>query len=162
MKKMGLYMNLLMSITMSLFLSFANSMASGHFTVLGYLIGLAVSFLISLTVGFLVPMEKVTGAACRKAGLSREKYSTRFFEAMISDVIYTPVMTLAMVTVAYRNASSHGVPPPFLPMLGKSMLLSLVLGYLLALFFMPIFKERLAKKFVPPHGEDPKAEDRQQ
>jgi hypothetical protein len=152
MKKIGIYMNVLMSITLSLFLSLANSMASGHFTVSGFFLSLAVSFAISLAVGFIVPMHKVGAAACRRVGLSQEDYSTRFFEALISDIIYTPVMTFSMVTMEYMIATSHGARLEYLPMLGKSLLLSFILGYLLALLFMPIFRDMLLKKYGPPRG----------
>ena len=36
--------------------------------------------------------------------------------------------------------------------IGKSLLLSFILGYLLALLFMPIFRDMLLKKYGPPRG----------
>ena len=99
----------------------------------GFLISFAVSFVISIIIGLFVPMKKVNDALGRKLGLEPGKLGTRCFEALISDLIYTPVITLVMVFMAYKSATSHGGNPPFVPMFLKSLALSMVLGYVLVL-----------------------------
>ena len=71
---------------------------------------------------------------------------TRLFESLISDLIYTPIITLIMITLAHHNATSHGAQIPYVPMLLKGMLLSLAVGYVLIFLFMPLFMKLVMKQ----------------
>ena len=151
-------MSLLMGASLSLCLSLAGNLSSGKFTVPGFLISFAVSFVISIIIGLFVPMKKVNDSLDRKLGLEPGKLGTRCFEALISDLIYTPIITLVMVFIAYKNATSHGGNPPFVPMFLKSLALSMVLGYVLIFFLMPFFLKMLLKRSGiggPPNGRPP-------
>lgn len=146
MKKIGREMSILMGITLSFFLSLTGILSSGYFTVPGFLISFVVSLVISLIIGFFIPMKKVTDSLGRKLGLAPRKFSTHCFEALISDLIYTPIITLIMVFLAYRQAIRQGAQIPFWPMLGKSMLISMIVGYILIFIFMPLFLKIVMKR----------------
>ena len=146
MKKIGRQMSVLMGATLSFCLSLVGNLSSGRFTLPGFIVSFLASLVISLLIGMLVPMKKVTDSLTGKLGLQQGKLSTRCFEALISDLIYTPFITLVMVTLAYRQAVSHGARLSYLPMLGKSMLISLVVGYVLIFILMPVFLKFVLKR----------------
>ncbi len=157
MKKISRQMSVLMGLTLSFFLSLTGNLASGKFTVIGFIISFVVSFIISVAIGLLVPMRKVNDAVDRKLGLAPGKPSTHAVESLVSDFIYTPIITLTMIALAYKNAVSHGAKGlKFGPMFGKALLLSLVIGFILVLIFTPLYmKLLLGKNGVggpPPHG----------
>ena len=156
MKKIGRQMSILMGVTLSFCLSLAGILSSGKFTVPGFLISFLVSLVISLIIGFFVPMKRVNDALDAKVGVKPGTLGARAFESLISDLIYTPIITVAMITLAYKNATSHGAKVPYVPMLLKGMALSLVLGYILIFIFMPIFMKLVLKKNgvggPPPQG----------
>lgn len=146
MRKVGRQMSLCMGVTLSFFLSLVGMLSSGHFALPGWLISFVVSTIVSLIIGFFVPMKKVTGAACRKCRISEGTLKARFFESLLSDLIYTPVITFFMVGMAYVQARSHGAQMPFLISYGKSLVICMVVGYVLIFFFMPLFFYMIMKK----------------
>ena len=155
MKKISMQMSVLMGVTLSFFLSLTGNLTSGHFTMPGFIISFIISLIISLIIGFLVPMKKVNDSLDKKLGLKQGALGTHFFESLVSDLIYTPLITFCMVTMAYFQATSHGAHLSYLPMLGKSMVISLAVGYVLIFIFMPVFMRFLLKKngMKPPKGE---------
>lgn len=146
MKKIGMQMSLLMGVTLSFCLSLTGILSSGNFTIPGFLISFLISTLISLVIGFLIPMKKVSDSVCKKLKLQPGKLSARCVESLVSDLIYTPIITLCMVAMAHRQAASHGKVIPFLPMFGKSLLVSMLVGFVLIFFFMPFYLKLLMKK----------------
>ena len=147
MKKIGTQMSILMGVSMSFCLSLTGLLSSGHFTVPGFLVNFVISTIISLIIGFLVPMKKVTDSAVEKAGLTPHTLKARFLESFISDLIYTPAITLCMTAMAYHSAVSHGQPmPPYIIMFLKSLVLSMIVGYVLIFFLTPAYLKLLMKK----------------
>ena len=69
----------------------------------------------------------------------------RCIDALISDLIYTPVIVLSMIIFACRMAEKQGGHIPFLPYFGKSLVLDLILGFILILIFTPIFIRLVVK-----------------
>ncbi|MBR1702393.1 MAG: hypothetical protein IJ716_10610 [Lachnospiraceae bacterium] len=149
MKKIGRQMSLLMGVTLSFFLSLTGILSSGQFTFPGFLINFLISSVISLIIGFLVPMKKVNDSLGAKLGLKQHTLKTRLFESLISDLIYTPIITLVMITLAHRNATSHGARIPYVPMLLKGILISMAVGYVLIFIFMPLFMKLVMKHNMP-------------
>lgn len=145
MKSVGRKMSLMMGTTMSICLSLVGNLASGRFTLPGFLLSFLVSLVISLAIGLLVPMGWVTAALDGKLGLKQGKLSTRCVNALVSDVIYSPLITLAMVFMAWKRATGQGAQIPFLPMFLRSLLISLVVGYVLAFVLTPVYM-KLAMK----------------
>ncbi|MBR1763791.1 MAG: hypothetical protein IJ746_00170 [Ruminococcus sp.] len=146
MKKIGMQVSILMSLTLSFCLSLSGNLLSGKFTVPGFLISFAASTVISLVIGLLVPMKRVGDAAVSKAGLKEHSLPARCLESLISDLIYTPFITLVMVFLAYKNATRHGADLSFLPMFGKSLLSSMVIGFVLIFIFQPLYVKLVLKR----------------
>ncbi len=150
MRKVSIEMNLCMGITLSFFLSLVGTLSSGHFTVPSWLLSFLISTVISIVIGFLVPMNKVMNAVNKKAGLSPESMSSRFLTSLISDLIYTPLMALCMVSFAYWNVVRHGGYMPFLPAFLKSLVITLAVGYVLVFIFQPLFMKMILKRHGIP------------
>lgn len=147
MKKVGRKMSLYMGVTMSFILSLVGNLSSGHFTLPGFLISFVVSTIAALIIGFIVPIGKITGNALRNARLEPNSTGGKLLSALISDLIYTPILTLLMVFLAYRQATAQGAQLNFLNMFLPSLLLSLVVGYFCIFFIEPVFM-KLAMKDV--------------
>lgn len=142
MKKVGMTVSVFMGVTLSFCLSLVGNLLgsrqSGAFSVPGWLISFVVSTIISLIIGFIVPMKKISDSIHAKNGGPRS-LKARLIDTLVSDLIYTPVITLAMVFLAYRNATAHGAQMPFLPMFLSSLVVSLIVAYILIFILMPVF-----------------------
>ena len=153
MKKIGLGMCFLMGIVLSFFLSLVGTFSGGHFTVSSWLISFGISFVISIIIGLLIPMKPILDKADAKAGLKPGTLPARFFESLISDLIYTPVISLCMVAFAYFQLKRAAVfvpemvVPPFIAMFLKSLLFTFAAGYILIFIFQPLFMKMLMKKY---------------
>ena len=139
MKNIGRKMNLYMAVTLSFFLSLIGMACSGHFKLKGWLISFVVSIIISLIIGFLIPIKKVTDSVCAKFNMQPGRLSTRCLESFISDLIFTPIMTLCMVYLSYSKAARKGAPVSFLQMYLPSLGICMVAGFILVFIFMPLF-----------------------
>ena len=154
MKKAGMTMSILMGVTLSFCLSLlGNLMAETGFKPIAFIISFIVSTIISLVIGFVVPMRKISQGVTRnmKPGIG-----SRCVEALISDLIYTPVITLAMIIMAWKQATSHGAKIPFLPMFLKSLGISLVAAFVIILIVSPVFMKIAFKRAgIPMEGGRP-------
>lgn len=145
MKKVGRKMSLYMGVTMSFVLSLVGNLSSGHFTFPGFLLSFVISTVVALLIGMIVPVGKITRDALKNAKLAPDSTGGKLLSALISDLIYTPVMTLLMVFLAYRQAVSHGAQLNFLSMFLPSLLLSLVVGYFCIFFIEPVYMNLVMK-----------------
>ncbi len=149
MKRVGRSMSICMAITLSFFLALTGNLVgmvqSGRFDTIGFVIGFGLSVVVSLIIGFVVPMGKIHGFIERKFG--RGDILGRYIESLISDLIYTPIMTFLMVVLAYFMAKSHGGSPPFLGMFLPSLGICFVIGFILIFIFMPFYMKMLMKKY---------------
>ncbi|WP_408069651.1 hypothetical protein [Butyrivibrio sp. JL13D10] len=149
MKKIGRQMAIRMGILMSFCLSLVGTLTSGHFTIPGFVVSFIISSVISLIICLVIPVGKITFVLCNKLGLKRETIGARVFESLISDIIFTPVMTFAMVGLAYFMAlkQSGGMAQiSFGPMFLKSLFICFVVGFFLIFIFQPMFLKHLMKK----------------
>ncbi len=154
MRKIGITVNICMGVTMSFFLSLIGTGMSGHFTVPSWLVSFLISTAVSLIIGFVVPMKRVTEGASRGLKLKPHSLTARCVESLVSDFIYTPVMTFIMVFYAYKSAISHGAPAEsmnFGRMFLGSFGIGMAAGFLLAFIFMPLYVKMAMKK----NGIDP-------
>ncbi len=150
MKKAGRDISLKMAVTMSFFMSLIGNLSSGHFTIPGFLVSFILSFLISLAIGLIIPMGKACGAVCGALGLKRGSLSARLMESFVSNLIYTPLMTLAMVFFAYNMAmkNSGGMAAlNFGEMLAHSLIICFAAGYIIIFIVQPIFMKQAMKKY---------------
>lgn len=145
MKKIMTQMNLLMGVTLSFCLSLVGNLRAEKFSVVGFLISFVISVIISMIIGFCVPVKPLTDKLEAKCGIRPRSTGAKFFDALISDLIYTPIITIVMTIFAYKQATSHGAEIPFVPMLISSLLISLVVGYILIFICMPLFLKLVFK-----------------
>lgn len=149
MKKVGICMNILMGASMSIILSFVGTMTGGHFSIPSWLISFGISFVISLVIGFLIPIKKLGDALCMKCKVNPNSMKGNFLSAVVSDLIYTPIITIAMVVIMLGNAAKHapaGAVPPVSKVLPGSLAICLVVGYIVIVIIQPLFLKMLLKK----------------
>lgn len=154
MKKIMITMTILMGLIMSLVLSLVNTALSGHFTLPGFLISFLVSFVISLIIGFLIPVKKLGDAFCKKLNAVPESPKGTFLSAIVSDLIYTPVITVVMVVLMVTNARkqipeevlSAGGGPSIARTLPVSLIVSLLVGYIVIILVQPVLVKALIGK----------------
>ncbi|SFC98946.1 hypothetical protein [Ruminococcus albus] len=155
--KIKIQMSIMMGVTLSLCLSFVGSFTSGNFTVGSFLVGFLESLLISLVIGYFVPMKLLEDKACEKAGITGKPLPCRALGSFISDLIYTPIITIFMVTINFvKIPAAHR--PPYVLMLGKSMLISFVVAYLIVFLVADNYMKIILKRNGvggPPEGGRP-------
>ena len=157
-KKAGLQISIYMGITMSFFLSLFENILSGHFTLILFLVTFGASTALSFVIGYFVPMGPITSAATRK--LKSGGLSARIVSSLISDIIFTPVLTIAMVTLVrlMLPAPSASQLPPYHVMVLGSLIPGMILGFILALIFMPVYQKMVFTKLglsYPPEQQAP-------
>ena len=145
MRKIGFCMNVLMGVSLSFALSLIGILFSGHFTLSGWLISFAASTVLSLLIGFIIPVRKISTALIKKAGVKERSFAAHRLDSFISDIIYTPFITFAMVFIAYKNAVSHGAQFSFVPMYFHSLAISLLAGYVFIFILQPLYLKLLLK-----------------
>ncbi len=152
MKKISRGMGIRMGLVMSFFLSLTGTLTSGHFTFPGFIISFIVSAIVSILIGFFIPIAKVTVTASEKLGLKRGSLTEKLFMSLISNIIYTPLMTFIMICLAYRIVmiqSGGRAPVSIMGMYLPSLVICFVVGYVLIFIFTPIFMGQLMKKYGP-------------
>lgn len=138
MKKRALTYSLLMSVAISFCLSLYGTATSGHFTLVGWLISFVASTIVSIIIGLVVPMKKISMGI--EKGIS-SKAGAYLLTGLVSDVIYTPLITALMIALAIRNA-----PVSFMTLYPKSLIGCFLVGYVVIL----IFQKAFAKLLIPP------------
>ena len=146
MKRAEIKMSLLMGGTMSFVLSLIGMLSAGRFTVPGFLKSFLISFAISVALGMLVPIKKISDSLMKKSNLKPGTLKARLLEALVADVAYSPVMTFIMVYMAYRQASAHGAKIAFGPMLLKSECISFLAAFILSFVITPLYTKLVFKK----------------
>ncbi|MBO4394855.1 MAG: hypothetical protein J5819_00730 [Eubacterium sp.] len=160
MKKVSRSMSMCMGVTLSLILSLTGNLIgmvqSGQFNTLGFLLGFVGSTVVSLIIGLVIPMGRIHQSIVKKHG---NDIIGRYIESLISDLIYTPILTFLMVLMSYFMMKSHVAPenqPPFLGMFLPSLGICFVVGYILIFILMPVYMRLLMKKYgISPLGPRP-------
>ena len=155
--KIKFQMSIMMGVTLSLCLSFVGTFTSGSFTPAAFVVSFLESLLISLVIGYFVPMKLLDDKACEKAGITGKPLACRALGSLISDLVYTPIITIFMVTINFVKIPEAHRPPYFI-MLGKSMLISLVVAYLIVFLVAENFMKFILKRNGvggPPEGGRP-------
>lgn len=156
MRKIGFKVALFMAILMSFGLSLTGTLMAERppetpaiASVIGFLECFALSFAISFTIGILVPIPKVNAALARKFHLQPHTPKAHFVESLASNLIYTPLITTAMVCFVYFTMIPEGHKPPFLPMFLFSQVVCLVVAQVLIMVFVPIIIKLVLPKMPP-------------
>ena len=166
MRKIGLIMNILMGVSLSFALSLCGLLFSGHFETKAWLVSFALSTIVSLLIGFCIPVHKIGCALCEKMGLKERTMPFHCVDSLVSDIFYTPIITLLMVGYAFLGAKkgiemalANGAPAAslpqlhFMPMFGHSLLISMIIGYVLIWILQPLYLKILLAKIpveMPP------------
>ena len=156
MNTIGKHMNIAMGVALSFCLSLVGNLTSGHFTATGFLSSFVLSVIVSLLIGVCVPLGRITEHICKH--MQRGTLGRRCTESLISDLVYTPVMTLLMVILAWFGTTRHGGSMPFIPALVKAEIISLIVGFVLIFIFQPLFLRQILKENgigAPPQGQPP-------
>lgn len=146
MRRIGMKISICMGVSLSFFLSLTGIATSGHFSLHAWIRSFVISALISLIISFLVPMKKVNDKIIEKYGLQPGAVSTRCITSLISDLIYTPVITLCMIYLAYKSATAYGAQLHFLPMYLSSLIMCFVIGFILIFILEPVFIKMFVKR----------------
>lgn len=155
MKKIGLQMSVLMGVSLSFCLSLSGNALSGHFTMQGFAISFAASTALSLLIGFAVPVKPLSDKICDALSLRPRTLPRSVAESLVSDCVYTPLITLLMVFLAWKSASAHGAHIPFAPMFLHSLATSMIIGFVLILILMPVFLRLVFRmNGIHPQGEN--------
>ena len=72
----------------------------------------------------------------KNLGLDPRALNTRVLESLVSDLIYTPIITLTMVGIAWYQSHGH---MPFWLSFFRSLLITFLVGFVLIFFLMPVF-----------------------
>ena len=138
-------MGILMGVSLSLCLSLFGCWFSGHFSVGAFLISFLISTVVSLLIGFLIPTHKIGIAVCRKLRVQERTMKERALTSLVSDLLYTPLISLVMTAHAYNNALEHGASISFGGMFLTSLLPSMLIGFVLIMILTPLFLKLLLK-----------------
>lgn len=148
MKKIMILMNVFMGLSMSFILSLVGSLMGGHFSIPSWLVSFVISLFISLIIGFLVPIKKIGDAACKKCSISARSLKGTLISAALSDLIYTPVITIIMVVVMLKMAAKHAPKesiPPIPTVLIPSLIVCIIVGFISIAIIQPLLMRLLMK-----------------
>ncbi len=149
MKKVGFQMNILMGFTLSLCMSTTNTLSSDKPSLNTWLISFGVSALISFAISFLIPMRKLELKAVNALKLKEKSVPGKLVSTFISDMIYTPAITLAMVAlvriIVTKASHGHAHFPPFMIMFLKSFIFSFIVSYCIIYIINPLILKFVLK-----------------
>lgn len=148
MRSIGIKMNILMGVTMSFILSLVGTCSGGHFTLISWIVSFFISLVISLVIGFAIPIKKLGDSFCALFKVKPESMKGNLLSGIVSDIIYTPIITIIMVSIMLTNAAKHapaGAVPPISRVLPGSICLCLVVGYIVIIIVQPLFLKMLIK-----------------
>lgn len=149
MKKAGMIISILMGLSMSFVLSLVGNLtAESGFVLPAWLISFVVSAIISLVIGFIIPMKKLNDSLCGKMNVKAESLPGNLITSFVSDLIYTPFITLVMIILAYSHIP-EGHKPPFAMMYLKALGLSFIVGYVVIAILQPLFVKLVIKNMTP-------------
>ena len=140
MKKVGSFVSFSVCLTFSIILPLIGVIQSGSFKVGVYLLNMIISFVMSYSISLLVPLLKINMMIEKKLHLKFASLKARLLETLVSDLIYTPVITTIMTAFAWYNIKTSGEEaPPFVPMLLSSVTISFAVAYIVMFFIVPIY-----------------------
>jgi len=149
MRKIRIKMNILMGVSMSFILSLVGSLSGGHFALPSWILSFAISAVLALLIGFVVPIKKLCDGFCKKCNANPQSIKGNLLGALVSNIIYTPVLTIVMVSIMVSIAAAHapaGAAPSIGQVLPGSLIICLIAGYICIIVLQPLFLKLLLKK----------------
>ena len=149
MREIAIKMNILMGISMSLILSLVGTLMSGHFSFPAWRSSFMISFVIAMFIGFVVPIKKTSDIVCEKCKVDPESKKSNLLRALISDLVYTPIITILMEIIMLNNAAKNapaGAVPPLAKVLPGSLAICFIIGFVVIAIIQPLFLNMLLNK----------------
>lgn len=162
MKRVGFLVSVLTCLTLSICLPFVGVIQSGSFRVGMYLLNFTLSFAISFIISLVFPAIKVNMYLEKRFRLKIGSLKARLVETLVSDLIYTPVISIIMTTLAWYGMKSSGEQiPPYIGMILVSLLISFAAAYVIIFITVPLYL-KLAMKImdIPAPGRSPDERDK--
>ena len=159
-KLVGRYMNIMMGVLMSFSLSLVGNIVSGHFSIPGFITSFIISLVISVMLGFVVRIGQINQNVGRRFDLQPGTIKTRIVESLISDLIYTPLLTFIMVAYSVSMAIKNSGGKAQISILSEflhSLWICFIVGFVLIFIFQPIILKISMKKA----GIDPQRPERE-
>lgn len=105
-KKIGLPMNILMSVTISMVCAAVGMSISGHFTIKSYLISVLISSVIAFLIGLSpIAPKKVGDAVIAKFQLTDGTVKANAVSALVTNLVMCPILSLSMITFSVTGAN---------------------------------------------------------
>jgi len=151
-------MNICMGIAMSFVLTLVGSLSSGHFRFQSFIMSLLLSSVISIMLGFVIPVGKINRSINEKFGTGGHGIKARIINSLIADIIYTPILTYIMVgfslIIMTKNIDVE-VEVPFFSTFWKSLKLCFLVGFVVVFLIQPvIFKWLMRKEGAGKHRDE--------
>lgn len=148
MKKISLFMNLLMGFIMSFVLSLTGTLTGGHFTIPSWLLSFGASLILSLIIGFIIPIKPLSDSLSNAFHIKDKTFGKRLFDSFISNVLYTPLLSATMVFLAWSNIPEEH-RPSFITLYTPSLIVTFIVGLIVIFIVQPLFLKMLLKKSAP-------------
>lgn len=155
MRKIMALMAIFMGLIMSFILSLVGTLVGGHFSIPAWMMSFGISLVLSIIIGFVVPVKMLGDKFCKKHNVIPESPKGNFMSALISNLIYTPFLTIVMVSTMVLMATKE--IPVWQPRLNillhalvPSLIISFIVGYIAITIFQPLLVRMLIKKIKQP------------
>ena len=133
-RKVGMIMSVLMSLTLTV----VGLLSAGHFTIPGFLISFVVGLVISFLIRKHISISNILADFYKKSKIKPNSLKGNIIEAIIIDLLHSPLICTINICFAYFNATSHGARISFLPMWSKALLMSILCSFIMTLIMKPI------------------------
>ena len=139
MKTVGRLVSIFMGLSITLVMSILGPLKSGHITAPAVLVSFLCGSILSTAIALLVPIKKISDSACGKIHVNPEGFVGRIISSLIGDVVFTPLMTFAMVFMNYKRAKMVDPNLVFGKMFIGNFIFSFIIAFFLVLIFIPLF-----------------------
>lgn len=170
-KKIGRYigirMGIAMSVTMSLVGSFMGALNASKQSgapllaawIPSLLVSLVITIIIAVALGVCLPMKKINDGI--ESGTKTKGFLLHFIQSLVSDLIYTPLISLVMAFTSTAlfvipknpNLEMNMLVPVALGNFAKSIPLEFVIALIVIIILEPMIQKSAFKKYIPNFGQ---------
>ncbi|MCR5699109.1 MAG: hypothetical protein K6G52_05635 [Treponemataceae bacterium] len=145
-KKFNTGAYLCLGIVLSVVLTVFNTILLGRYPFYNIAVCFGISLVIGIVIGLVVPFDLIFASECRRHNFKPDSFPTHMLLSLITDAIFTPLMTIPMVFFNYLMPGKDVVGQGnFVLDLVIGVFSSVGVAYLFILIFMPFFK-KIGKK----------------
>lgn len=91
-------------------------------------------------------MKKLSDYLIAKAKLDPRGLKARVVSSLVSALVFSPLVTFAMVYLAYTGAKAQGVELEFGKMLMRSEIISIISAFILSFIITPVYAKMIFKE----------------